>query len=223
MQVIWVKSHLTLESAQAEGVEAWAFLANWVADDIAEDAAKRVALPFHIHDTVSTADSLAWKIRQRLVGVFLAWAALERPPLEMHEHVARVSKRRVLEDLLENTRHQVKWMGLNLLCLCCNTGINIGKPLGEIEQWILSSCVLVHARPQDARLAVAGVHPSHKLAFFKGLHFCTACRNLKAVMCRHLAKVCLGAVGRTYRGNSVLKALAKGKLPQGVKRWPVAG
>ena len=194
VQVVWVKSHLTLETAQAAGVEPWAFIANWIADDLAEEAAKRVALPFHVYEPVNTAESLAWKIRQRLIGVFLAWAALERPPNERLELVARVPKRRVVEELLENTRHQVKWVGLSLLCMCCNTGINFGKHVLEIEQWVMSSCVQVHARPQDARVEVAGVHPSHKLAFYRGLHFCTACGNLKAVVCRYLANECVGAV-----------------------------
>jgi hypothetical protein len=221
IQIIWVKSHMTLSAAQEFGIEPWAYFANWIADDLAESASKRVAIPETVQSLIQVGDALSWKIRSRLIGVGLAWAALDRAWIPNQDKPKRATKLEIATELSIGSKHDIVWAPSAITCMRCNTSVGKVRPSGEITDWLLGKCVSPASRVHDVHFETTDrIHHSHKRAWFKGLHFCTACGAIKAQRSQNLAKLCVGALGRTARGSNNLAALEQGKLPNGVKSWP---
>jgi ribonuclease HI len=221
IQIVWVKSHMTIDTAHEHGIEPWAFFANWVADDLAESASQRIALPETVLSLIQIGDALSWKIRSRLVAVGIAWAELDRSLLPDLDKPKKATKADVAIELSKGSRHNLVWTPSVVSCMICNTGVNKAKPIGEISDWLLGNCVSPSSKMHEVHFASNDqIHSSHKRAFYQGLHFCTACGAVKAQRSYNLAKPCVGASGRTARGSNNLVALAQGKLPNGVRKWP---
>ena len=69
---------------------------------------------------------------------------------------------------------------------------------------------------QRVQIGRQEVHPSHTLAVFKGLYFCTRCGYSGSEKVQKLSKECAPNADAPKR---VLR-LRQGKLPSGLKAWP---
>ena len=74
--------------------------------------------------------------------------------------------------------------------------------------------------PLGVKVMVGGtiVHPSHELMRYRGLLVCKACGFRASVLPTGLAKACLRHPTRW--GNSNLRAIASGRLPNQLAYWP---
>ena len=218
----WIKSHLSIDSAYNLEFPAWAYAANQIADVLADEAAVRVALPLAIVALVEWADSRAWQIRQRLLATAMLWALEDNIQLDPSQHITPLTKQEVIQELKLISKHHIIEKATCLWCCHCNTNVSILKPVCDIIHWMVhSKCIEPNHLPKQT-LEVEGIHPSHSMDCYKGVHYCTKCGNWKVHRSINLHKICPPIRDRTNHGKNTLKALGNGKIPPGINQWPWA-
>ena len=117
--------------------------------------------------------------------------------------------RRRLLALAESTGHKLSFGKVMARCLVCKGR----SKLRAAAAWAGQPCILHKAIAE-------GAHSSHRLRRLRGLLYCSACGAWAKGRLVKLARPCLLAAPARSAGAAVLRALAAGRLPQGLRAWP---
>ena len=126
---------------------------------------------------------------------------------------------------ISNSSHQIVQTQSRLKCTMCLNSYSITE--AACKQWLASPCsggtVAPHANhikinnQNGIHIGNRVIHVSHNLYKCRGLIYCLKCGAIGTNQVRLLAGVCEEP---TITGLRTLKALQKGKLPDGLKAWP---
>jgi ribonuclease HI len=208
VQVFKIKAHLSLPEALARGYSKLAWQANRVADELAEQGARRSAHSAGDQQLVAQLDRAAGQVVRRLQAV--ARFVLEnRRPFEKVVRAPQKPLRRRLADAGEASGHELKFSA-GVRCTKCRQHSRM-KP--ALTGWATVQC------------PGPGARHGHAVQCIRGLTFCTTCghwASLSGASSRGMHRKCTGQA--TKRGSELLTRLASQppKLPDlhGRKTWP---
>ncbi|CAK0907106.1 unnamed protein product, partial [Prorocentrum cordatum] len=207
---IKIKSHESASDAvlvRRSRLEHW--VANFVADKLADQAAKEAQLPRWATDEVERIDKLSREVQEHILTIshFIAVNSSQIYGASTAEDRKRESKRRrkakqsEIAALTASTSHcLVESPGKPLKCSKCLT-----SPTGTAESWLRMACPGLPAK----------IHFSHRhLQRFRGVFWCRDCGSYSATTFNKLSKECSGIVSK--HGGKILRALEAGKLPRDI-------
>ena len=209
-----VKSHCNAHDVAEGKIGMSDFFINGMADRMAGLAAANAALPQWLRLEVREKDHQVFLIRGRLASIAQAEAAARQVP---HGHgnkpqaarMGGLGLRRRLLDLGAGSGHLVCIGKVTARCLACKAR----SRLRAAAAWAGQPCILHKAIAE-------GAHSSHRLRRHRGLLYCSACGSWARGRLVKLARPCLLSAPAKSAGAAVLRALAAGRLPQGLAAWP---
>jgi hypothetical protein len=213
IRVTKIKSHTDRATAIQAGVDPLHWLANSVADELAEEGARRAQLPADNLAEALRLDKEATEVQQHLCAVALE-VARRAPQLygpstrnsRLADAAARARQRRqALEEAEHLTEHRLcPLSGRCLTCLCGPT-----KETPKLD-FLRTACP---RRP-------AAIHGTHTLRETRGLWWCSVCGGTGV---RHFKKLAQECKPPTATGKRALQRLLEGQRPYHVKAWPDDG
>lgn len=218
-----VKSHLTSGVAREQGFKPWAWHGNFIADQIAEKAARRCQLPPSVVQEVLRLDTVTGKVLRRLEAVLKEAVEEQRPRLQRARAAGEQEQPEVPEEAAAAgaaggnaaapapnaaaaRSHTWQRLGPQVsFCQACQTAVAASMQTPGV------------CEPPQQSGAGERVHSSHRVVLFRGLLFCLHCGAWAFRRTRKLACECKGPC---KKGEANLRAIGQDKKPQGLPRWP---
>ena len=148
LEVVWIKSHLTLESAVNAGFPWQWWLANWFADQLADAAAERCAVHSDVIRDLTARTTLTKATLAHAVEVAVALAPLAKKK-QPDSKVSFPS-----EGKEEKVRRLARAAGHSLTrtfkCAKCRLQVPYHKALPHIEAVLACKCVGLASRPDPS-------------------------------------------------------------------------
>ncbi len=209
--VVKVRSHVPAATAVSKGYDPQLWLANELADKLADEAARRAQLPARNIQEVAAADKLTLEVQQHILtvahSVCQASKELYGPSSVGDRGVEargrQAARRSELASAIAQSMHRFSQQRFR--CLDCHGAPGMG-----------AEARLAFFRSPCPKLPLQ-VHPSHKVARHRGLLWCTVCGKTGSQRFESFRAEC-GAP--TAHGRRVLDKLRAGRLPPGHKAWP---
>ena len=211
LEVAKVRAHATPDALEACQIPPLHFIANAMADALADMGSKLAALPEHRVREVLDLDLKARRIQERLVAISLCLIAGSSKPVLKRN---RSSKKRALEHgetslekCLKETPHSIMEGPTLIKCTRCNKS----SPRKFAHLWLKGVC---------SGSLPGNIHSSHHkhLKTQRGLRFCSRCGGIASHRVRTLKNPCPSKP--TVSGKKVLNRILKGQLPFGMRSWP---
>ena len=233
IEVRWTKAHPKPHHVKKYGLSTADILGNAYADE----AAKRGAgLNPTIDRDVEFSDAITWTVQQRIIQANLA-AIQADPTAEFAPKAKKVRRSQRLVVLQRESGHELRKteQGKHYLCQNCGgqvalkavfTWLNRTKCLGHTEYVAPTHLEApLQIQPQAALLVGhQNTHPSHVLAYYRGLLWCWRCGasathapGVRAGM-KLLANTCKGAPTRS--GQNLLSRIRRGLTLRVDYDWP---
>jgi hypothetical protein len=207
-----VKAHANEGHFATKETNGLAFVANEMADVLANLAAEEHQYPRGAVEQVHAADARAGAVLNHLlaVGAFLAEQGLEKKPR------APVAKRkaciaRLVRAATVGSSHHLWRRGAQIGCKLCGQAGTRRVAL----QWLGQSCP--RAGQHVSKNLV--VHSSHRRGDFHGVQVCWKCGAWGVNKTIKLGRMCPGRPTSGH-GEYALKAFAKGVRPPKLGKWP---
>ena len=205
-----VKSHQALHEVAPT---AEALLAHWLndlADEEAEEGARRAQLPFAVQRAVRYADEEAWKVQKLLLQIDMHVVEQYSELYGSVSRTVRLAERRKISHAAAQTKSLAKQQTQHHLNAfskrCRNCWQSPG--LGDEIAWLSAPCP---GRPTV-------FDPTHDLQQHRGLWFCRDCGAWATTKAINLGDICPREAGKD--GQEVLRRIQADKLPKGVSAWP---
>ena len=209
LTVTKVRAHATPSELESSEIPPLHFIANSMADVLADMGSKLSALNPVWVEEVGALDLKVRRIQERLVSISMALILGSSKP----QRRDRASRKRLLEqgsgldECLRETPHLIRESPSMIKCTRCNKS----SPRKFAHLWLRGVCA--EANPN-------GIHLSHQqhLKTFRGLRFCSRCGGIGSKRVRTLKHPCPSKP--SISGRKVLNRILKGQLPFGMSRWP---
>jgi ribonuclease HI len=207
-----VKAHATEGHFATKETNGLAYVANEMADALANLGAKEHQYPRGAVEQVHAADARAGAVLNHLlaVGGFLAEQGLEKQP---KRPVARrkACVVRLLAQATAGTTHHLWKRGSQIGCKLCGQANARMAAL----RWLGQPC----PRAGQAHSKSLAVHSSHRRGDFHGVQVCWKCGAWGVNKAVKLGKPCPGRPTSGH-GEYALKAFSRGIRPPKLGRWP---
>lgn len=228
LEAVWINSHLSLEAAVNQGFPWQWWSANWCADKLAQEAAKRSALGSCLLEDFKKQDNIAKQILERSVeiAVALAPSAKGKKKLEVLPKLACISKLDQVMSLAKSAGHSLT---ATFSCARCKLQVPMHKSMAHLDAILHMKCpeaiankfsgieliTLEYFRASEDKYLVGQVlvHGSHSLAihFGLGLRFCSCCGAHGRNRSNNLKIQCPGVP--TPAGKEAMRLILLGKAP----------
>ena len=202
--VVKVKAHCN--SNDIDVIIRWQdFAGNAFADKLADLAADMAAVPSHLVSAFKAIDATCWKVQSRISSIIFAASNRDADDREARSHkIDKASRQRETcameaEDLLGSERR------------CEELGIPPPPEPFDSELPLPEPGILKLGGPR-----AKAVHVSHRLAFKRGIVWCTKCGGHGTTRGRKLLKPC---VNLTATGIEVLRRVRRGLTPHNSVDW----
>ena len=216
-------SHADTKKEKRAKLPHWAtdnhVLGNTLADGFADKAAERASLLLGVVCSVLKKYSLVKRIQARIAAIVVSLPHRTKQPKTIKMRV----KKPTWLDLLDTTDHEIRQEDDHIRCMIC---LQHAKSSDAKRILLATVCkgpspVSSHSVvkvPSRARINRLVTHPSHALASYRGVLFCTVCGGLSTVHLKSLGNLCRGEA--TSHGRQCIRRIAEGKLPKDVDFWP---
>ena len=195
-----------------------------MADELAEEAATAVQVPYAYISQLRTLRSLVGKMQKRAVTILMDIAINHPRPKVKHADVPRLLKLNSPATLVKSS------IAGHTFAEVSSTIIQSTKCLARFSrsQKINNACVprpffvqnlpIRHRVPRNITFQRGSkvTHPSHRLVVYRGLLYCDRCGYLSVSRTDRLAAPCM-SIEEQVRGN--LEALRLDALPKHVRSW----
>jgi len=228
INVRWIPSHIKekLDSGELqalpEGVSMRDVLANDNADQLAAKAAEEFKLPINITTPYIFQVKRIKKIQVRLttIGLYLPQRDKRK---EDKEPKVTINK----DNALAETSHNIIQVNNRYKCTVCLNSFR--RDDKGFKHWLITQCVKpsnesiisLHTPVKvntHIHLGNSTVHTSHNMYDYRGIMYCNVCGARTGMdQMRYLSKQCQPP---GPGGKALLLAIAKNKLPAGLKEWP---
>ena len=212
--VVSVNSHLTAAQYQELGQHPVYVWMNGVADLLAGQIAKKVALPEHRAMSIDFAEGIGMSILRRLTEIQLDVQEKDirtRPPPKPRTKRIRDS----WGQSLRQSDHKITRTTAGWKCGAC---LAVGSSRRAVKTWIAAPCTPAVQRglqtaATKVRVGWQDIHESHNAVYNQetGTYYCEKCGCTGKKMLRGLAKPCSGRLNRYGRQNKA--KIAAGEAP----------
>ena len=231
LDLVWIKGHADqIEVFLRYQVSPKHLLGNLIADTFANMAADECQVLYEDSIAVQWHFALVRKIQLRAVRI-LSTVLEARLPFTSEQPKLSTPRALSLDARVIQSQHSFAKYGRTLQCIKCLQF----SPLNACAKarWLASACVpdmqvlntlCIGAIkpsniPSGKRVSVGRsvLHPSHKLAVFRGLFFCADCGYVASAKAQKLVGEC------TDRGPAAVRRVIRirqGLLPSGMTQWP---